>query len=685
MAWRASNLGWRLRRLRRMSGREVGGRLRDAAIKHLWRCKALRPQPRLELPMPSAPTLPGPDVLPLAVSATAGAALGTTAERILAGRIAVLGQEWPAGAQPEWFVDVRTGKRVPHDAYAFDIDHRDPDVVGDVKYVWEPSRHHHLTVLAAAYYLTGDDAFAERAAAHLRSWWEANPFLCGVHWTSGIELGIRLISWVWVRRLLAGWAGAAALFEDNRVFRRQLYDHQVYLARLRSHGSSANNHLVAELAGLFAAAAAFPLFGESAGWRSESARLLAREAARQTYPDGLNRELATAYHGLTFELMLLAAAEDDPAAPQFDPAFWARLVAMADALAAIVDVAGRPPRQGDEDGAAGLLVDGVGFDRWRSLLATAAAVFGGCQWWPRLEPSGDLRAALLAARLGQHALDERPVVRTSHFAPAGMALLRDLDSRPDELWCRCDHGPLGFLATAAHGHADALSLELRHGGVDILSDPGTYCYHGLDGWRAYFRSTRGHNTLELDETDQARSGGLFLWLDRPETALVRARGLDGGDIAEWVAEHRGYERLPAPAIHRRHIALDRQRRTIEIADSIARASPHPARLAFHFGPEVACRLAGGAAHLAWSAAGRRWRAVMTLPEALHWSLHRGEREPLLGWYSREYGALEPSFTLVGQGTVAQGTLRTFIEIGEDETLHDARPAQETAEPAHAGD
>jgi hypothetical protein len=72
-----------------------------------------------------------------------------------------------------------------------------------------------------------------------------------------------------------------------------------------------------------------------------------------------------------------------------------------------------------------------------------------------------------------------------------MAILRDHDVRSadttsagaPEIWCRCDHGPLGFLSVAAHGHADALSLEVRCGGVDVLADPGTYCYHGEREWR----------------------------------------------------------------------------------------------------------------------------------------------------------------------------------------------------------
>ena len=49
----------------------------------------------------------------------------------------------------------------------------------------------------------------------LESWWRENPFLSGVHWTSGIEIGLRLIAWTWIRRLLATWPGVKSLFDEN--------------------------------------------------------------------------------------------------------------------------------------------------------------------------------------------------------------------------------------------------------------------------------------------------------------------------------------------------------------------------------------------------------------------------------------------------------------------------------------
>ena len=186
--------------------------------------------------------------------------------------------------RPDWFHDPVTGRRSAPDAYAFSLNQRDESAVGNIKQVWEVNRLQHLTLLAVAWYLTGEEAYAERVAEQLRSWWRENPFLSGVNWTSGIELGVRLINFAWIRRLLDGWPGVADLFERNDLALWQIRWHQEYLAAFESRGSSANNHVIAEAAGQLAASCAFPWFPESGRWRRDSLRLLERELDAQHLP-----------------------------------------------------------------------------------------------------------------------------------------------------------------------------------------------------------------------------------------------------------------------------------------------------------------------------------------------------------------------------------------------------------------
>lgn len=641
---------WYVARLRAMSPTEIRDRARHMAVRKRWKARqigvgAVDP---LTVPLHVAPFAGAlPAGLADQVPPAARKALLLAADHLMDGHGEVFGLERQDYVDPDWFLDVASGVRAPQETYAFDIPHRDQAIVGNIKNVWEPSRHHHLTVLAAAYWLSGDERYAERCAAHLRSWWKANPFLSGVHWTSGIELGIRLVSWAWVRRLLDGWSGAVDLFEDNPSALRQLHHHQEYLSTLYSTGSSANNHVVAEAAGLLVAATAFPWFDESDRWRAQGLDLLAREVDLQTFPSGINRELASEYHGLTLELALVGIAELDLAGRAVPAPLWDAVVRMVDALAGLVDVTLHTARQGDGDDGLVLVVDDPAANRWASILTTGAAVLGARWWWPSL-PDADVRTTMLSAVLRPLAAGSRPAARPSGFGDAGIVLMRtDGGSRP-EVWVRADDGPLGFLSIAAHGHADALALEVRHDGVDVIADPGTFCYHGDPEWRAWFRGTRSHATLELDGVDQAVSGGPFLWTRHVPTRRLELS--DHGDVVVWSAEHDGYQRLDDPATHRRTVRFSRSARTLEVTDVVLSGEAHPARLSWPLGPQVEVSLSGSSARLSWPGGA----ATLSLDPALTWTVRRGDADPVEGWYSPGFGRKVPAPILIGTGHAGRG-------------------------------
>ena len=195
-----------------------------------------------------------------------------------------------------------------------------------------------------------------------------------------------------------------------------------------------------------------------------------------------------------------------------------------------------------------------------------------------------------------------------------MTLLRT--NGENEIWCRCDGGPHGYLSIAAHAHADALSVEVRYAGVDILADPGTYCYHGERSWRSYFRSTIAHNTAELGGRSQSSESGPFMWVRHARAREIEV--VDDGDIARWTAEHDGYASLDPPVLHRRSVLLDRASRSIDIIDEFEGGS-HDIRLAFHLGPEVQVELDGCCAMLSWPGAAKPGTARLELPSGLRWT------------------------------------------------------------------
>jgi hypothetical protein len=650
-----------------MSPAEIAWRAREQALRRAWRSRQVRPgQTAALLPLTAAEALPRrrftavlPPELAARVPETARAAIVADADRLLKGEWETLGAVRTDMVQPDWFWDPVTGRRSSPDAYAFSVNQRDEAAVGNIKQVWEVNRLQHLTLLATAWFLTAEEAYAQRVADQLRSWLRENPFLSGVNWTSGIELGVRLINLAWIRRLLDSWPGVAALFEGSETTVRQIRWHQEYLAAFESRGSSANNHLIAEAAGQLAASCAFPWFPESERWRREAASLLTRSLADNTFPSGINRELASDYHGFVFELGVFAAAEAAAAGTPVPDGTWRLLCSMADAMAALVDSLGQPPRQGDSDEGRVVLLDAPVRGRWPALLALGDGVFGRLPWWPAVPP--DAGSVLLRSLAGDvEEVSGRPAARPDRFPDAGISILRTAAADSPELWCRCDGGPHGFLSIAAHAHADALSVEVRYGGVDVLADPGTYCYHGEPAWRSYFQSTIGHNTVEVGGRWQSVRGGAFLWL-RHAAGREISFASDAA-VAAWTGEHDGYR----PAVHRRSARLDRGARVVEITDEIS-GGPHDVRVAFHLGPDVAASLAGSVASLAWPDAVTPGAAELMLPAGLEWSLHRGETEPILGWYSAGLGHRVPAVTLLGQGRSQPGeSLVTRLTFAESE-------------------
>ena len=338
---------------------------------------------------------------------------------------------------------------------------------------------HHLTVLAAAFALSGDERYAERAASHLRSWWAQNPFLSGVHWTSGIETGLRLICWVWVRRLLDGWEGATELFERNemalcpdlvapalpgvlpqsRIVGQQSRDRR----SRRPPGGGTRLRLVRRE----------PSLGRGGRRRSRAGAgetTRSRVASTERWPS--NTTVSSPNWRWSRQWRPIGPGVPSPTD------LWALLYRMLDVVAATVDVRLRGSTPGGRRQREGACPRSP--DR-RAVAGPPRHRRGACstprRGGRRVEPT--VTSTLLASMAGApRASTGTQNDRPSHFADAGLTLMRSSPSDGEEIWCRCDAGPHGFLSIAAHAHADALAVEVRHDGTDVLADPGTYCYHG---------------------------------------------------------------------------------------------------------------------------------------------------------------------------------------------------------------
>jgi uncharacterized heparinase superfamily protein len=211
-----------------------------------------------------------------------------------------------------------------------------------------------------------------------------------------------------------------------------------------------------------------------------------------------------------------------------------------------------------------------------------------------------------------------------------------------------DAAPLGYLAIAAHGHADALSFTLSVAGRPVLIDPGTYCYHTQRRWRDYFRGTSAHNTLRVDEADQSVPGGSFLWTRR---ANVRCLSFESSaDRERLVAEHDGYLRLADPLVHRREILYEHAPRLVTVIDQLTCKATHRIEMFWHFAPDLQVTLERDRARVQHE----RMQLTLSWPEPCSARIVRGSSEPPLGWDSPRFGTKVPTDCLVVSGEIGPG-------------------------------
>jgi hypothetical protein len=225
------------------------------------------------------------------------------------------------------------------------------------------------------------------------------------------------------------------------------------------------------------------------------------------------------------------------------------------------------------------------------------------------------------------------------FPQSGFVVMRR-DWQSDSYMLAFDAGPQG-MDNCGHGHADALNVVCSAEGTVWLVDPGTFAYTASKQWRNYFRSTQAHNTLVIDEQGQANPGGPFKWLNLCPARLEKWATLSNLDYACGI--HDGYRRLTDPVVHRRRIVFVKPDRWF-LLDDLSGAGTHSLEFFFHFHPDAQLRVDK---HACWATKSDRRFLIMGDPRVSLDAAH-GEDDTVQGWYSKDYGHLEPAPVLVGK-------------------------------------
>jgi hypothetical protein len=566
---------------------------------------------------------------------TAASDAATRAHRILAGRYDVLGYrqlQWTsADGKVDWHLDPVSGRRAPLRFWA-DVQYLDP-ASGDHKVIWELNRHQHWLALGRALWLTGDARYRHAMIGQLQQWMAANPPLVGINWASMLEIALRAISWTWGLHFLLG--------EEDDADPPWLVDLLMALDRQLTHIEqnlsiyfSPNTHLTGEALGLYVVGVALPELKASSRWNDTGRRILIEEISRQIRADGGHVERSTHYqrYTLDFYLMALLTAErsfDDEAAAIFREAS----TRLAEYTRAMADDLGRLPTIGDDDGGMLWPITGRACRDVRDSLSLAALLLDRPDLapWKVQEEAVWIAGPRISDRASRVQEPRSAVALRSHtLADSGFVVVRDASRSHgtfDVGRCRYLDGP--------HAHAAALSITLALGERPLLVDPGTSTYTMDARLRDRLRSTTGHNTVTIDDREQAIPRDPFHWRS---SASGRLQGSRSNDAFAWAeASHDAY----LPHRHRRTMVATPVG-TWLIADEILGDGLVTARAHWHFDPawKLTCDEPG------------RFRAVhhegdqaWLVHEARELLLAHGDEESGLGWYAPVYGTLVPTWTV----------------------------------------
>ncbi len=362
---------------------------------------------------------------------------------------------------------------------------------------------------------------------------------------------------------------------------------------IRTVYSSSGNHLLGELSTVFLNGVKFPEFKLAPQWIDEAAARLPQMMFDEVYGDGMNKELVFSYHVMYTSLFAQAYTlfRENGYADRLPAEFYRRLLKMMDIYA----------MQCFPD----FTVTQFG-DAWKYRDPSAAF---------RNEMAPYVKDLPYAEFFLSRGKQGNPPDRCNAAYPeSGFYFFRS-DWTPDAVFMAAKCSPPG----AWHNQFDNGTFELYACGRNLMTDTGSYMYGSYleddRRWREWFRSTRVHQTLTLDNQNAERQPRHILWLEKDN--LVAA-----------VFENASYPGLT----HRRSI-LFIDNRWFLIYDEVIGDAAGDVGIHFQFAPGE-CELDGLSARTGYPQGANL--LVKTFPQGKDVELEKEE-----GWISYKPQVKEP--------------------------------------------
>lgn len=439
---------------------------------------------------------------------------------------------WHQGMYSEW----------DKDTFSKDMDFKNTDDIGDVRFSWEINRHIFMPFLASKYISTNDKYYLDILQEAFNNFEEENRFLNGINWSSSMEIAIRAYQWLICLFLLKD-------SDETDDFKNRLINSIVtsikYVEKNLSLYSSANNHLILEAAIMGIVGIALKDIYKQ-DWYEKSKNLLENNLYKQFHEDGVNKEQALHYQGFVTDMMLQynSIMKNINLKTIGEDIIKKSVVFLGNVCSDIYHF-----DFGDSDDAKIISIENKKLNYYKYLLSFASFYYG-----EKFIENPELIDSIRIFVGDKEISDSYNYNEFSLYKKGGYGTIKN------ESLLVFDFGELGFGSLAAHGHADALMFLYAYKGKRFFVDSGTHIYNIKSKKRNYYRSTKAHNTLSYKEKDQSEILGPFLWGKKAKSELISY--LEEKDKYLIKAKHSGYN----PFEHIRTIEYFKENECLKIID-----------------------------------------------------------------------------------------------------------------------
>lgn len=358
---------------------------------------------------------------------------------------------------------------------------------GDEEWIFMLNRHEYLYCLITAYYLTKEEVYIKKWIKLVISWIKENPMDNKSKCWRTIDTGIRCMSiTLGLRHIIS-----TGILHENEflIIINSLFEQVKYLKDNFIQKYYLSNWGVLQTTGICTTLMSFYDICPEKEILDWAIDMLEKQLNFQVFEDGMQWEQSPMYHIEVLYSTLKTIYISKITGFSVSKAIMEKAYALSKSLIYSCQPNHHQIMQSDSDDT-----------DVRDICTLAAIIFNDGE----LKGAGygvvDFNTAWL---LGNKAIEDyksinkrMPKETSKAFEDGGNYYLRSSWSDAAS-FCYFHNGTLG----SGHGHADLTHFNITAFGENFLIDPGRYTYVEGDPLRLYFKSSKAHNTVVIDDKD----------------------------------------------------------------------------------------------------------------------------------------------------------------------------------------